>query len=262
MLNKFLYVVQKRKDFCAIATFTLGLTASISANAASVTYTTNVAAFNASINSNGSLVNGLSKFDPSLGTLTAITMTATGSYSVDFDIIAFVDDDEQPHSIDGSISYQGSISLNKPGTFTGLLAANQAQGVDFSCGGDPFDGACTDNFNGPISDSGNYMGSSANDSSTLLSRLVLNDFLDQFIGVDDIANGVLEVGLFAFIGGINIYDQTNITIEDLEGSYMMGSTTVTIEYEYTPTVVPLPSAAWLLGSAIFGLFAARQRRQS
>ena len=231
--------------------------AASSSHAASVQYTTTVAQFERGLNFDGSLVTGLSKFDPNLGTLTAINISTLGDYSVFFDIYGEPDDEEQAHSIDASISYQGSISLNKLGTFTGLFAAIEAYSVDLICSGEEFDGACTEDLE--LSDTGTYAGTTDTDTAPLLDKLILNGFEDQFIGSGTIADGAIEIGLFVFFDSIQIYSQENFTLFDLEGEFTLGPTQVTIEYEFTPAVVPVPAAAWLFGAAL-GLLGVVRRK--
>lgn len=238
----------------------IGVLSVSTAQAATVSFMTTVNQFSGNLNFNGSLVGGLSKFDPSLGMLTGVTLSAMGDYDAEFEVLGFVDDESSSHAVAGSISYQGSISINEPGTNVGLLGANDAYGVFFDCMGEADSGfACTDDFFEPISESGIYSGSTAGDATPLLQRLELNDLVDLFVGTDNIDSAVLEVGLFAFIDGIQIFEQDNFTIEDLGGSYVLGPTIVSIAYEYTPVVVPVPASAWLFGTALSGLVVLRRK---
>lgn len=238
-----------------------GLTASVFTQAATVTDSVIVNEFTRGINFDGSTVTGLSQFDPSLGTLTGITLSAVGDHSITFDLLGFVDDESSPHMIAGEINYQGSISVNLPGSNTGILVANEVYGAFFDCTSDgATDFACTDSFPDSPGNAELYDGSTVNDSTALITNLSNNGLLGLFIGTGDVDSAALEIGMFAFIDGLQFFDQENITIEDLAGEFTLGPTTVTVEYEFTPaTTIPIPAAAWLFGSALVGLAGIKRR---
>ncbi len=255
----------------------LGTFAVSQANAASTSFSTQTASITRGLNFSGSTAVGLSKFDPSLGTLTAINLSAVGDYTVSFELNASVDNPEAedelgffdaPHSISGAITYLGSISIDGPGNL-GLRTTFQEFTAPFACMGEG-EFECTSDEE--ITATGTYDASTITDTNyltqTLLERLISNNMLDLFVGAGDIETGVLRPSLSAFFGpglfgGLEIFASDNITIDSnngfIDGEFTLGPTTVTVEYEFTPTVVPVPAAVWLFGSALVG-FGALSRR--
>lgn len=250
------------------------LSASTSVYAASTSFSTTVPQFSGSATSAQPIV-GLGQFDPSLGTLTGITVSAQGNFTVEGSLLAFVDFEESPHSVDLFGSYQISIGINLP-SGGGLLAANGGgPAFNFVCNGAAFESSCI-NDQDPIQDGGFY-----DESEQILQRVTDAGIVDEFIGTGLISEDLLELGLFTFFGSGAISDGAgeplfdfdtgdfnplfqgleNLFIEDFRVDFDLGPSNVSIEYEYDPvTVVPVPAAVWLFGSALVG-FAGLSRRK-
>ena len=268
----------KVKSSFVYLVLSLGLLVTSAAHAASTSFTVQVDRITRGLNFPGATAIGLSKFDPSLGTLTAINLSAVGAYSATFDLFATVDNPEgedefgffdAPHSISGAITRLASISIDGPGN-TGLRTTFQEFTVPFACMGEG-DFACTEDQD--IVAMGTYDASSRTDTDfltqTLLERITSNSLLDLFVGTGDIETGVLRPNISAFFepgffGGVEIFSSDNITLESLngliDGEFTLGPTDVTIEYEFTPTVVPVPAAIWLFGSALAGFVTLSRRK--
>lgn len=249
------------------------LSASTSAYAASTSFSTVVPQVSG-FSGTAQPITGLSQFDPSQGTLTGITISGQGNFTATGSLLAFVEDFEQSHSVDVMGNYQISIGINLPGG-GGLLAANQGSSFNFACMGQAFEDACTDNLD-PIEDSGFY-----NSSEQILQRVTNAGILDEFIGTGNVSEDLLELGLFTFFNG-SITDQSgepffdfvtgdfnpdfmgleNIGIEFLDINFELGPSNVTIQYDYDPvTVIPVPAAVWLFGSALIGFAGLARRKQ-
>ena len=270
----------KAKSKLAYLSLILGFFLISTVQATSMSFTTQVAEITRGLNFPGETAIGLSKFDPSLGTLTAINLSAVGGYSVAFELSASIDNPEAedefgffdaPHSISGEITYLGSIDIDGPGNL-GLRTTIQEFTQPFACMREG-DFACTDDID--IEAMGTYDASSATDpayfTQPLLERITSNNLLDLFVGSGHIETGVLRPGLSAFFepglfGGLDIIASDNITIESsnglIDGEFTLGPTAVTVEYVFTPTVVPVPAAVWLFGSALVGIGALSRRRTS
>jgi hypothetical protein len=157
----------------------------------------------------------------------------------------------------------------------GLLAATNGGSFNFQCSGGAFDSACTDDI-GSIEDTGFYDG-----SEQIFQRVSDEGILNEFIGTGEISEDLLELALFTFLGSGAITDAfgeplfdfstfdinplfmglENLFIEDFEVEFDLGPSLVTIQYDYDPvTVVPVPAAVWLFGSALVG-FAGLSRRK-
>ena len=186
---------------------------------------------------------GLSKFDPSLGTLTAITLTAeNGEFSGDIIPFGSVENFDLSHEVDLDILYQGSISINDP-MGGGLLTTVDGYTYNASCFGDAFEDVCTDFVDTSVS--GTYNASSADDFTPVLDRVIADGLLDEFVGPGNISDDLLEVGIFTFSNGFDVLFADNYEFDDFFAEIELGVTKVTIEYEFTP--IPVPAAVWLFG---------------
>lgn len=246
-------------SFC----LTLGAMTANTTQAATVGFSAVVSQFDALLDGSSRTVVGLSKFDPSLGTLTAVNLSAVGDYSIELGSFGFVEDEFLAHTIAGSIAPQGSIQIGQSGV--GVRFAVESLGaISFDCSGPGDAGAsCIEELDDPLGVSGTYDANSANDSTSLFSRLELNDLLDLIVGTGDIDPGVIEFGIRAFTDDLMITDIDNFTLDSgvfLGGDYLLGPTTISLEYEFTPAEVPVPAAVWLFGSALIGLAGFKRKK--
>lgn len=252
------------------------LSASTTAFAASTSFSTTVPQFSGSSFDAQPIV-GLSQFDPSQGTLTGITVSAQGNFSVSGSLLAFVDDGSSSHSLDLFASYQISIGINLPSGGVLLAANGGGPSFNFACDGAAFESSCI-NDQAPIEDSGFY-----DESQEILQRVTDAGIVDEFIGTGLISEDLLELGLFTFFGSGAISDGNgeplidfdtfdfnplfmgleNLFIEDFNVEFELGPTDVTIQYDYDPTVavVPVPAAVWLFGSALIGFVGLGRRKK-
>lgn len=214
--------------------------------AATISFSTNVDP----MGSNSGFATGLSKFDPTLGTLTAITLSAAADEDFTGDItpFGFVEDDNLSHEIDVDIFYQGSISINDP-MGGGLLTTNEGYVYNANCTGNAFEGSCLDFVDTGVTDT--YVATSADDFTPVLDRVIADGLLGEFVGMGNIGDEILEVGIFSFSNGFDVLFSDNFEFEGFDADFVLGITEVTIEYEYTP--IPVPAAVWLFGSALVGL---------
>lgn len=189
-------------------------------------------------------VTGLSKFDPSLGTLTGISFdVSSGFFNYSADLFG-----EPLIGIDFLGEFSSNIQADliySTGT-SGLVLEGISSSIDLSCSDVMGDG-CSDN----ISDMFDF------DSDSFDVPRPLSDFdLTDFVGNGDVTN--LELSLILF--GISFPESDGFDLLEVFGSADISNAIVEITYEFTP--VPLPASAWLLASSLGLLGWFRKKKQA
>lgn len=199
-------------------------------------------------------ISGLSKFDPSLGTLNKITVNADFDYKVTSTIEVYsVLDDELPLH---------SASFNPDSS--GFEGERSYAMVRYKNGSSRF--FITEEFFTP---SIACEGSALTCSNSVMETFSFDsplDILNTPPKSGQVASGLIDINDFVGTGlitalemAINIPDgsvwEANNVFE-AEGLVEVAFTsgTVSIEYDYAPAVVPVPAAVWLFISAVGGLF--------
>lgn len=150
------------------------------------------------------------------------------------------------------------LSLSQPGNtlFTDLHTNWATGGSSYLA--DAY--SCADGtFAAPASFCGNYWyGSNGIDQSSLDYSTMPGT---RTLGGDDISTGVMRQGLLHFTTAMVLFDGTTLVMESPLWNNLGpgGSSTDGIQLSYS--VVPLPAAAWLLGSAL-GLLGWTKRRRA
>ncbi len=191
------------------------------------------------------LVTGVDKFDPAMGTLIGVTVSADFESSLTFDVFADdVIDDSLPHSVDADADFLSAFIGYSPGggTSTFTLTSADYSPVAF-CFGDPFDGPCFDVFFEDMVTSG----------SDLVSSLSSFDPSD-FVG----AGPVTALSAIIAIPGDALFSLDNVGSAGANLSAEMRYIDLKVTYEFTP--VPEPTTLLLAGLASVGLLAHRRRR--
>lgn len=213
---------------------------------------------------------GLQQFDPSLGTLTGITLSADFTMDVDATVEVF-----EVGGSGSNVSHSAGFTMvNGPGPFAeqgvGTLVRYNAstdasnftrsmlyQGLDIagSCAGVADEGnqGCLDTVSDTLTftQSGN-----AFDNFNVFQNFELIDIL----GTGNL-DGLVKVATLLYDGQLWKPGVDTINVIEAEGltEAYLNAGTVTIEYEYT--AVPVPAAAWLFGSAL-GVFGFLRRRRA
>lgn len=194
-------------------------------------------------------VSGLSQFDPANGTLTGITFSLDiSSYDLTLSLGSWDDPQTGAAFESANMSAQISISAALPGG-GGLIFSSTSSGGDIY-----------DEF-----DSVNIPGSSGGPvSEEAMERLTSDteyNLVPDFLGTGDVS--ILELGIFTFGHPevVTLDDGTFAYGDPQIAAFSVGPSTLTIDYTYTPTVVPAPAAVWLLGSGLLSLAGFRRARQ-
>ncbi len=194
-------------------------------------------------------VSDLTQFDPANGTLTGITFSLDiSSYDLTLSLSSWDDPETGAAFESANLSAQISISAALPGG-GGLIFSSTS-----------FSGDIFDEF-----DSVNVPGSSGGPvSEDVMERLISDtayNLLPNFVGTGDVS--ILELGIFTF-GHPHVVALDDGTFSQgfpQIDAFNVGPSTLTIDYIYEPTVVPAPTALWLLGTGVLGLAGFRRRRQ-
>lgn len=199
------------------------------------------------------VITGLPKFNSSLGTLTGVTLDIDFDYSVDASVeAAGVTDDSLPHSVDISTQFTDFELIYQTPNAGHVLGSSDPSIGAFGCAGGPFEGGCLDGG----FDSNNWL-QAGMDPTAISSGYDASDFS----GTGDV--DALELWFVAYQ-----FDVVGDNVDGVFGDMFVSSDPsgppftqnfITIHYEYTPTVVPVPAAVWLFGGAL-GLLAGLSRR--
>jgi len=193
-------------------------------------------------------VTGLQKFDPSLGTLTGVTLSTNFGVSVSAYVEAgYSIDPLQSHSVefyatDGFTTGASTVvSYRVTPLSTSSLAFANVDIVPSCTGVEDIDGSPC---NG--SDAINYV---FEDLSTIVGNTMDKIGIANLVGIGELTG--LSVDILHADGG-SIFTTLNVEPEESFGSIetSIGAGTVTLTYEYNPMVVPLPASGWLLVSAL------------
>ncbi len=184
----------------------------------------------------------LDQFDPTIGTLTSVTLSIMGDlfYSASSGVFATVIDDSQDHQIDTIIEVGIGAGVPLSGVFS--LIPSQTVFDDVSCSGAAGDIiACFGDASDSVMIDVNSIFSGAD--------------LAAFIGLGDL--GALSLDLLA---GPNSFSSVNLTGASVDIDVLTFDGKVSVEYDYSP--VPLPAAAWLFISGLASLFIPKVRRRT
>ena len=196
------------------------------------------------------LFGGVEMFDESLGTLESVTLEFTLAFSGTLSVNGLeVIDESQPHSITFFEPY-ATFAVGFPfgsGVGYGLHQGGYSDIYEGSCTGEAGEPICSDNIKF------NY------DIETSTSETQSN--LDYYIGT---GNRNLFLTFFAtevMFGGEEGSLIDNVDVGNYEVNGFLDTTaTLDVTYEYSPSVVPVPAAAWLFGSALIGLAGIKRRK--
>ena len=187
---------------------------------------------------------GLAQFDPANGTLTGITFSLdVSNYEVTFSLDSW--DDPQTGAMFQSANISGQISIS--------AALPAGGGLIFAS--TSFAGSIFDEFD-TVTVTGSSGGAQFEDAT---ARLTSNGLLASFVGTGDIS--ILELGVFSFGHPfvVTLDDGSNAFGNPRIDAFNVGPSTITVDYTYTPTVVPVPATVWLLGSALLGMAGMKRR---
>lgn len=194
------------------------------------------------------VVTGIPKFDPALGTLTAIRVSASYDYAASGDFfIDFVSEPDGPYLAEVfSIFHELGLNLrrsNSPGTGIGLINSTQFMPDTYAI----FDPEQQDSF----SESGSW--SFADGEDDIFSSADLTDF----VGTGDVT--VLEAAIFLPIEGEFFLENVEaVTLETFGG---MSDGEVQVSYDYVP--IPEPGTTMMAFSGlILGLTRRRRARNA
>ena len=198
-------------------------------------------------------ITGLPKFDPSLGTLQHISIAFHADFTHDVAVAAGpVTDDNQANEAAYASAFT-DLELVYNGSLYGNVIDSYPLIEGLGCANDPFAGPCSESMGlaeswaGPESggpditaygdfDPAHFIGAGEEVSALAIS----------FVSYQLTANGENADGV--------LVDQTfQLDAGDVGADF----NTLTISYEYT--VVPLPTAVWLFGSALVGLVGVARR---
>ena len=204
--------------------------------------------------SQGSGVVGLQQFDPALGTLTGVTLTAnfnvqvTGVIEAGTSIVTELDHSASFYVTDGT----------EPGVLTYVAFSEGGSTLPLAFVRTNISPACTGNEaidGGPCSGDDEHVFSYGNEMA------IIGDTLDR-IGLTNLVGTGALTGLtvesFHPLGSVFSTDnvESDETFGDIETLISAG--TVTLTYEYS--AVPIPAAFWLLGSGLLGLIGVARRK--
>lgn len=193
---------------------------------------------------------GLTKFDPSLGTLNEMTINAEFSYQVTASIeVEQVLDDELP-------THSASFSVNT-GSFEGDRGHVY---VRYTKGSSSF--FMTNEFFTPsIGCSGSSEPCANDETSQAVNFDAPEDILShplksqQIDLADFVGDGVINrISMAILLPEGSEWVTDNVAEAYGEIFVAIDAGTVSIEYDFTPTAVPVPAALWLFMSAAGGLF--------
>jgi hypothetical protein len=194
-------------------------------------------------------VSGLSQFDPANGTLTGVSFSLDiSSYDLTLSLGGWEDPQTGAAFESANMSAQISISAAMPNG-GGLIFSSTS-----------FSGEIYNEF-----DSVNIPGTSGGPvSEEAMERLTSDteyNLLPDFLGTGEVS--ILGLGIFTFGHPevVTLDDGTFAYGDPQIDAFNVGPSTLTIDYTYTPTVVPAPAAVWLLGSGLLGLAGFRRARQ-
>jgi len=173
------------------------------------------------------VLDSLSQFDGSLGTLTGATISITGDLTVNTFLDAGFDapDISLPHGLDATYS---------------ISVGAQTQTTTVSCSAGAFALPCINDVTNTT-----FINTSSAFSGVGLAGFTGNGNLAGF-GVD----------LLLTLDGFNL---DNIDGPALDFEIDFANTTVTVDYQYS--AVPVPAAVWLFASGLIGLAAPAMRRR-
>ena len=184
----------------------------------------------------GTPLDALPQFDPSMGTLTSVTLSYEGSLTLDAIFSA------GPQSDPGSPSeafadYVGGVGLAVPIGASLTLQADSLFSDTVGCFIDPGMDFC---------DEGSGL-----DDAVASSVMFTGSDMDAFIGT-----GSLEELRLELLAGLDF----EMFLENFDDAFLEVNVDfvgeVTVEYEYAP--IPVPGAVWLFGSALLGLMIRRR----
>lgn len=191
------------------------------------------------------IVAGIDKFDPSLGTLTSVIVTA--DYDVSFDFIVIADDvldDSLPHSVDVDADFlSGFIGYSPGGGGTTFTLASADFSPFVSCLGGEFESPCSfgDGDFAAVSD--------------FSSVSTLGDFdPSDFVGV----GAVTALSAIIAIPDDALFILDNVGSASADLSADMVYLDLTVEYEYTS--IPEPSALAIATVSLLAVGISRRKR--
>ncbi|MEZ5565983.1 MAG: VPLPA-CTERM sorting domain-containing protein [Gammaproteobacteria bacterium] len=189
-------------------------------------------------------ISGLAQFDPSQGTLTGITFSLDiSNYDVTLSLSSWDDPGTGAQFQSANLSGQFSIDAALPGG-GGLLFSSTAFGNDLY---DEFGTVDVFGFSGgPVLEDA-------------MARLTTEGLLTSFIGTGNVSLLSFGVYSFGYPDMVELDDGSFADGNPYIDAFNVGPSTVTIDYAYTPAVVPLPAGIWLLGSALLGLAGIKRR---
>jgi hypothetical protein len=195
-------------------------------------------------------ITGLPKFDSSLGTLDSITLSANFDFGFSSDIEAEAINFGQPGNAEIFADFNifvGYSPSGSPGTtFTSLGGSGDFSGYSFGCSFDAETAFCQ-GFDGDHF--------SFDDVADILTDA---NPLTDFVGIGDI--GTLAVIIAMETDANNaILNNADFAVGGISVDVSAGD--IGIEYDYTPTVIPVPAAIWLFATGVIGLLGVNRNQR-
>ena len=190
-------------------------------------------------------VTTLDQFDPANGTLTGISFSLeVDNYDVNMFLDGWEDMGISPFML-ADLSGQISVDVNLGGG-GGLLFSSTVFGDTIF---DEFD---------DVDLSGSSFGAVSQDAT---ASLMNNGVFGDFIGTGQVSIVELAIATFSHPQVVTLEDGSFAEGFQSINTFDLGPSEITIDYTFTPTVVPVPAAAWLFGSALLGLVGVSRKRR-